>query len=196
MRDDLGGSALKELVHLGWLGEGNAAKLMEQCLRGEHVLFVGPNKAARVKLAESLALDVGKIARVWTASDAAASRASMAGADYVFVPELSAIDLFELVTGEPALGVIASLNVLGPDNLMLALSQRCSMELLQNTLCKSMWRVGFDAQGKPRLVNEMGAETAKPTPTLTKTSSLNLPRSWEHETISNDPGWELDGGDA
>lgn len=194
MRQNSVGSALAELVRKGWLSEDSTARLVDQSLSGEHVLFVGPNKAARMKLAESLASDVGQIARVWTKEDPSITRASLAGADYVFAPEMAPDELPKLMANEPQLGIIASLTAFNAENIVLALSEQTQAVALARTLSKSLWTVGFDLEGRPRLITSgLAPEAIQQAKAKVKPLPVHLPRSWESETMDHEPGWELEG---
>ncbi len=203
MGDEGLSSALHELARKGNLHSHQADILLSRSLNGEHVFILGPHKAGKIKLAQALACDIGKRARLWPVENASLREAILsglkcakaAGADYVLLIDILPADLFWLMAHDPSVCIIASLAVANPTALWFSASE-LQLNFKQNILQKSVYQVGFDALGNAQLINDlpqMKIATKSLVAEQLGGTPFAFPQNWARETVKHDPGWELDG---
>ncbi len=202
MGDEGLSSALQDLVRKDNLHPHQADQLLCRSLNGEHTFILGPHQAGKIKLAQALADDVGKSARVWFVENVSSREvilnglkcAKVAGADYVLLIGILPADLFWLLAFDPSVCVIASLSAANPAAFWLS-SGESQLDFKQGLLQKSIYQVGFDISGHARLINELSQTKMAVKPLMTERLSVSgfaFPQNWAKDTAEHDPGWELD----
>ena len=195
-------SALQELVRKDNLHPHQAEQLLKRSLNGEHTFILGPHQAGKIKLAQALANDIGKSARIWSMENASLREtissglkcAHIAGADYVLLIDILPADLFWLLEHDSSVCIIASLPVVNTAALWF-FAHQSKIDFMQSVWEKSVYQVGFNTLGNAQLVGDFSLEKIDAKPFMAEqlgVTSFAFPQNWAKDTAEHDPGWELD----
>lgn len=202
MGDEALSSALQELVRKDNLHPHQAEQLLKCSLNGEHTFILGPHQAGKIKLAQALASDIGKSARIWSMENTASREnilsglkcAKIAGANYVLLIDILPADLFWLLDHDSSVCIIATLPVVNSAALWF-FAHQSQINFMQTVWKKSVYQVGFNTLGNAQLVNDFPVKKMAAKPFIAEQlamTSFAFPQNWSKDTAEHDPGWELD----